>query len=69
MVVSGGFASAAIGISSKPTTDRSRGTRTPCWAQASNAPSASRSFEPTIAVRRGRTCNSCVAAAKPPEYS
>src|SRR5690606_2809912 len=57
-VVSGGCASAASRMSSKPMIDTSSGTRSPCARTASMAPSAIRSEAQNTAVGRGSSARS-----------
>src|SRR5260370_6259444 len=65
-VVSPGWAQAAIGRSSKPTTDRSSGTRTPaCWA-AAITPIAAMSLIASTAVGRRRPAHKRRNAFAPP---
>ena len=63
-VVRGGSARAASGTSSKPTTERSRGTTSPrVWATCT-VPMAERSFAANTAVGRSGRSSSAVAASR-----
>ena len=61
-VVSGGITSDASGMSSKPTTERSSGTRSPASRAALMAPNAAVSAEVKMAVGGGSSDSSCCVA-------
>ena len=65
MVVSGGSQICPISISSKPTTDRSPGTRKPCAFASMIAPMAISSLAAKTAVGRGEAASKRAVASRP----